>query len=150
MAASFRLLHAGIVAVTTLTYFLPLLLLGNAPYLGVFNLEQLQALSFASLRLHGVGYNIGLVFFGIHCALIGYLIWKSTFLPRVLGLLMTIAGVCYLVNSFAAFLAPAFKAAIYPAVLMPAGLAELSLTAWLLIVGVNVQRWQQQASALRG
>jgi hypothetical protein len=149
VAAFFRLVHAAIVAVATLTYFLPLLLLGNAPFLNVFNAEQLQALSFVSLRLHGVGYNIGLVFFGIHCALVGYLIWKSTFLPRVLGPLMALAGVCYLVNSFAAFLAPAFKAQIYPAILMPAGVAELSLTAWLLFVGVNVQRWEPQASAPR-
>lgn len=149
MAAFFRLLHAAIVAVTTLTYFLPLLLLGNVAYLKVFNADQLQALSLVSLRLHGVGYNIGLVFFGIHCALIGYLIWKSTFLPRAFGLLMAVAGVCYLVNSFAAFLAPLFKAQIYPAILMPAGLAELSLTAWLLVVGVNAERWRQQATTRR-
>jgi Domain of unknown function (DUF4386) len=150
LAAFFRLMHAAVVAVATLAYFTPLLLLERAPNLRGFNVEQLQGLSLVSLRLHGVGYNIGLVFFGIHCVLIGYLVYRSTFLPRVLGPLIGVAGMCYLINSFAALLAPAFKARIYPAILMPAGLAELSLTVWLLVVGVNVQRWKDQAAARRG
>jgi hypothetical protein len=130
-------------------YFAPLLLLGGAPHLSVFNLDQLQALALLCLSLHGQGYNLGLVFFGFHCVLVGYLIWRSTFLPRILGWLMAIAGLCYLINSFTSFLAPSLKAQIYPYVLMPAGIAELSLTAWLLVIGVNVGRWKEQANKQR-
>lgn len=141
LAAFFRLMHAAVVAVATLTYFAPLLLLGGTQRLSAFNAEQLQELAYTCLRLHGQGYNIGLLFFGIHCILVGYLIVRSAFLPRLIGALMTLAGLCYLINSFASLLAPAFKAKIYPMILMPAGVAELSLMLWLLIVGVNVQRW---------
>jgi hypothetical protein len=147
LAAFFRLMHAAIVAVATLTYFAPLVLLGGGPHLSVFNVEQLQALALVSLRLHGQGYNIGLLFFGFHCVLIGYLIFRSTFLPRILGVLMAIAGLCYLTNSFAVLLSPAFAGHLFPWILLPALPAELGLTLWLLVKGVNVLQWKEQASA---
>ena len=80
-----------------------------------------------------------------NCILIGYLIFRSTFLPRIIGVLLTIAGICYLINSFATFLAPSFAAHLYPYILIPGG-AELVLAFWLLVMGVNVQRWREQAS----
>jgi len=78
---------------------------------------------------------------------IGYLIFRSTFLPRILGVLMAIAGSSYLTNSFAGFLAPELRAHLLPYILVPCGVAELSLTLWLLVMGVNVQRWKEQAKA---
>lgn len=146
LAAFFRLMHAAVVSVAALAYFAPLLLLRGEQHLATFTAEQLQALSLVALRMHGQGYNIGLLFFGIHCLLVGWLIFRSTFLPRVLGPLMAIAGLCYLINSFATFLAPAFKAQIYPLILMPAGVAELSFMLWLIFAGVNAKRWKEQAS----
>lgn len=145
-AAFFRLMHAAVVSVATLAYFAPLLLLGRST--PGFATEQLHSLVSVCLQVHGQGYNIGLFFFGIHCVLVGYLIFRSTFLPRVLGPLMAIAGVCYLINSLATFLAPAFKAQIYPLILVPAGVAELSLMLWLIFAGLNAERWKQQASGL--
>jgi len=144
LAAFFRLMHAAVVSVATLTYFAPLLFLRGSRHLNGFSAEQLQGLTLVCIRLHGQGYNIGLLFFGIHCVLLGYLIFRSTFLPRILGPLMALAGLCYLTNSLASLLAPAFKAVIYPYILMPAGIAELSLMLWLIVVGVNVQRWKEQ------
>jgi hypothetical protein len=145
-AASFRLLYVAIVAVNTLVLFAPLVLLEDPHFLTAFKTDQLQALALASLHLHGTGYNIGLVFFGFHCLLIGYLISKSAFLPRILGWLMTISGLCYLANSFANLLSPPLQDYLYPYILLPSGVAELSLCLWLLVVGVNVQRWKEQAS----
>jgi hypothetical protein len=146
-AAFFRLLHVAIVTVNTLNHFAPLVFLGGAHFLTAFKTDQLQALALASLSLHGTGYNIGLVFFGFHCLLIGYLISRSAFLPRILGGLMAIAGLCYLTNSFANLLSPAFAGHLYPYILLPSGVAELSLCLWLMVMGVNVQRWKEQASA---
>jgi hypothetical protein len=146
-AASFRLLHVAVVAVNTLILFVPLVLLQGAHFLSAFETDQLQSLALASLSLHGTGYNIGLVFFAFHCILVGYLIFKSTFLPRILGVLMAIAGLCYLINSFAHLLSPSFADHLYPYILLPSGVAEIWLCLWLLVIGVNVQRWNEQASA---
>jgi hypothetical protein len=137
------------VGVNTLNHFAPLVLLGGAHFLTAFRTDQLQALALASLNLHGTGYSIGLVFFGFHCVLIGYLISRSAFLPRILGVLMAIAGLGYLTNSFVNLLAPSLQHYLYPWVLLPGGVAELSLCLWLLVIGVNVQRWKEQASAAR-
>ena len=98
------------------------------------------------LKLSAEGLNICMVFFGFYCFLIGYLIFRSTFLPRIIGVLLIIAGLCYLTNSFATFIVPAFAAHLYPYILIP-GIAELLLAFWLLLIGVNAQRWTQQASA---
>ena len=147
LAAFFRLIMVAILGVNLLNHFAPLVLLKGAPYLSVFNMDQLQSLALASVRLYSQGFTIALVFFGIHCVLIGYFSWRSTFLPRILGMLMAIAGLCYLTNSFAVFLAPAFAHLLFPRILLPAFPAELGLTLWLIVKGINVQRWNEQASA---
>jgi len=83
-----------------------------------------------------------LIFFGFYCLLIGYLIFRSTFLPGILGVLMAIGGLGWLT-----FLSPALASRLSPYNLAPGILGEGSLTLWLLVVGVNVQRWKEQASA---
>jgi hypothetical protein len=123
-----------------------LIVLGGAPSLSAFNVEQLQALALMFLKLHAEAYNIGMVLFGSYNLLIGYLIFRSTFLPRILGLLLAASGLCYLFNCFANFLSPAFAAHLLPWILLP-GVAELLLALWLVVMGVNVQRWNEQASA---
>ncbi len=109
-------------------------------------MEQLQALVLLFLKLHAQLYTISLVLFGSYNLLIGYLIFRSTFLPRILGVLLAISGLCYLINCFANFLSPAFAAHLLPYILVPGG-AELVLALWLLVIGVNAQRWKEQASA---
>jgi Domain of unknown function (DUF4386) len=98
------------------------------------------------LKLHAQGYNLSMVLFGSYNLLIGYLIFRSTFMPRILGMLLAISGLCYLINCFANFLSPGFAAHLLPYILVPGG-AEILLALWLLVVGVNVQRWKEQASA---
>ena len=138
-AAFFRSAHATIAALNTINYIAPLIFLGGGVALAATTGSQ--DLVMASLRLHGVGYNVALLFFGVHCVLCGYLIVRSTFLPRPLGVLLAIAGVCYLINGYSAIVAPEFKRAIYPYVLIPAGLGEWSLMIWLLMARVNRERW---------
>jgi uncharacterized protein DUF4386 len=83
-----------------------------------------------------------LVFFGFHCLLIGYLILRSTFLPRILGVLMAIAGLGWLT-----FLSPPLEKALSPYILLSGIIGEGLLTLWLLVFGVNAERWTAQASA---
>ncbi len=73
------------------------------------------------------------------------MIFRSGYLPKILGVLMQIAGLCYLTNSFALLLAPTFADMIFPAILVPAFIGELSLCLWLLVKGVNVPKWEKQA-----
>jgi predicted lysophospholipase L1 biosynthesis ABC-type transport system permease subunit len=76
--------------------------------------------------------------------LIGWLIFRSTFLPRILGALLTVAGLGYLIGMLARFILPTFATHLFPYILWPGLLAEASLTLWLIAVGVNVQRWREQ------
>jgi hypothetical protein len=145
-AAFFGLVGCALWAFNCLFSLAPLVLLGGSHYLSVFNGEQLQALALTFLNLHAQGSNITMVPFGFHVILIGYLIFRSMFLPRILGVLLAIAGLCYLINSFASFVFPEFAARLVPYILMP-GAVEMVLAVWLLVMGVNVQRWKEQASA---
>jgi hypothetical protein len=114
--------------------------------LRAFNVEQVQAIALLFLKLRVQADNVSLVLFGIYDILTGYLIVRSTFLPRILGVLLAIAGLGYLINTFATLLAPDFAAQLLPYILIPGG-ADLLLPLWLVVVGVNVQRWKEQARA---
>jgi hypothetical protein len=106
----------------------------------------LQALALVFLRLRATAYhNIGLVFFGLYCLLVGILILKSTFLPRILGVLMALAGVSYVL-----FLSPPLVRSLQPYILVFPGVGQISLCLWLLMIGVNLQRWKERASAAGG
>jgi len=142
LAACFSLVGCAIVALSCLFDLAPFVVLGSAQYLSVFKVEQLQALALMFLKLRVQAFNISLVFFGFYCLLIGYLIFRSTFLPRILGVLMAFAGLGWLT-----FLAPPLAKYLYPYILAPGLLGEGSLTLWLLVIGVNAQRWKEQANA---
>jgi hypothetical protein len=149
LAAFFRLALVAVNGANALTHFAPLFLLGDAAYLAAFTPEQLQALALTSLRLHTTGFTVALFFFGFNCLAMGWLIWRSAFLPRILGPLMAVAGLCYLVSSFTGLALPSLRAAIGLFILAPAGVAELSLLVWLIVFGVNEERWHEQAHAAR-
>lgn len=110
-----------------------------------FHPDQLHTLALLALELHGDGYAISLMFFSFACLSLGYLIFRSGFLPRTIGLLMAIAGACYLINSFSHFLAPAFATTLFPGLFVPIFVAELSFALWLTVKGVNVAKWEEQA-----
>ena len=137
VAAVFSLLGCGLGAIVSLLNFAPLALLKGSTAFAAFSTEQLQALALSSLNLGFRANEIGLVFFGLHIGLVGSLIVASGIVPRFLGLLLIFGGVCYELNSFASFLAAPFAKALFPIILLPAFFAELALTIWLLIKGVN-------------
>ena len=143
LAAFFSLVGCAVGALSCLFDFAPFVLLKGAPYLSVFTPEQLQALAYMFLAVRVQANNIGLVFFGLHCLGVGYLIFRSTFMPRIIGILMMFAGVGWLT-----FLSPPLANSLSPFNMMPGGIGELSLTLWLIVKGVNVQRWKEQAQAV--
>jgi hypothetical protein len=143
----FTLVGTAVEGANLLNQFAPLTLLGGGHYLSVFTPEQLQALAYMSLDPQGASYNIQQVFYAGYLLAAGYLIFESTFLPRAIGVLLVIGALCYLTYSFASMVAPGFAAHLVPYIQLPSGLAELSLALWLLVVGVNAQRWREQASA---
>ncbi len=131
---------AGMVVVTLLVYNLLQPVNRNISLLATF--FGLVGLSFEALRLQPHGVNIAIVFAGLYCILIGYLVFKSTFLPRILGGLMAFAGLgwlTYLSNPLVNYLSPYNLAAGL--------LGEVSVFLWLLVMGVNVQRLKERASA---
>jgi Domain of unknown function (DUF4386) len=142
-AAFFHLVGLAILSVASLLQLAPLVVLGGDHYLGVFKPEQLQALAYVFLQLNTQAANAFLAFFGFYCLLIGYLIVRSTFLPRVIGVFMACAGVGYLT-----YLSPPLADYLSPYNLAPAALGEGSLMLWLLVVGVNAERWKEQATGI--
>lgn len=137
LAAFFRLAQAATLGINLLTLFISLRLTSGADYLTSFVTEQLQALSMLFFEAHSVGYDIALVFFGVYLLLQGYLMAKSSYFPGFLGTMLVIAGLSYLANSFS-FLYPSYATMIGQFMIGPTLLAELVLTLWLLIKGIDL------------
>jgi hypothetical protein len=123
-------------------FITPLFILGGAHYLSVFSAEQLQALALLFLKVNDRGAAMALVFFGFYALLTGYLIIRSTFLPRILGVLGMFGGLGWL-----SFLYLPLGHILFLYVVALALLGAVSLLLWLLVFGVNEQRWKEQASA---
>ena len=142
LALLFLLLNLGGVAVYSinlLNQFAAVLLLSGADYLKVFQTDQLQALAMFFLNLHHNGYWIAQIFFGAWLFPLGYLVYKSGFLPKILGIVTMVHFVGWLMTFLQFFLFPGFTAITY--VTFPLGLiSELGLTLWLLIMGVKEQK----------
>jgi hypothetical protein len=145
-AAFFSLAGCATIAAALIFMVAPLALLGGEPYLTAFRPDQLQALALTSIRLFGQGYNLAIIFFGVYCILLGYLVVGSTFLPRIIGLFLFVTGAGWLTDGFATLLAPVFESRVGPVFMASGLLGEGSLCLWLLLVGVNVPRWWEQAS----
>lgn len=145
LAVAFNLVSIAVEAVAALHLVAALFPLGHAGYLGAFQPEQLYAMASMSVRSHGHGFGVALIFFGCECLVLGHLIIRSGYLPKTIGVLMQVAGSCYLVNSFSLLLAPGFADRLFPAVLLPAFVGEASLCLWLLVRGVDTGKWRLKA-----
>ena len=138
----FLLLSVPIGMLNELNHIAVLLLLSGANYLTPFTTSQLHALILLFHDLHTGGLNIAQVFWGLWLFPMGYLVFKSGFLPRILGILLMIGCIGWLADSFAAFLLPNLGLTIG----MFTGLGEVLLPLWLVIKGVNVEQWQKRAA----
>ena len=96
----------------------------------------LHRLALHALEVHRHGYDLGLVFFGVHCAMLGALLVRSTAFPSVLGVLMALAGAGYLIGSGTLFLAPPLAPSVAPVYALPL-VGELAFAGWLLVRGVR-------------
>jgi hypothetical protein len=147
LAVFFNLVSISLEAAYTLHLLAALFPLGNARYLKAFAPEQLYAMASLSLRSHSSGFGVSLIFFGCFCLVIGYLIFRSGFLPKTVGVLMQITGVCYLTSNFMLILTPSVANRVFFVMMVPAFVGEASLCLWLLVKGVNVAKWEEKASA---
>src|SRR3954471_11869359 len=142
LAAAFELTGCGIKIFSRLFYFAPLLVLGaNNSYLSVFTKEQLDALALLLFKINDYGAAIALAFFGFATVLQGWLIYKSGFLPRWLGIIGMIGGLGWLT-----FLSPQLGMSLFMYVAVFALLGLLALCVWLLTIGIDEQRWRQRAA----
>ena len=133
----------AIQALTAVLYLAPLLILEVGGSLNAFTAEQLQALAFTFVRLNGYAFNTCLVFFGLWCVLTGFLIIRSEFMPRILGVLLAISGVGWML-----YLSPPIAIHLFiPYIAGASAIGEIPLLSWLLIAGVNNQRWMELAGA---
>lgn len=143
LAAVSRLAMTTIHGLNLINYFFVLLLLGGG-YSTVFATDQLQALVTLFLDAHSYGFTIGIAFLTIHVFILGYLIFKSGYFPKILGILFIAAGFGYLIDSFALLLStsyettPGFIAAVI-------AISEIAFPVWLLIKGVNLEGWKKRA-----
>lgn len=144
LALLFNLVSSTELVAITLNLVMVLFPLGEAAYLQAFSPQQLHTMAYLAFRSHGYGFAIGLVFFGIECLILGYLIYQSGFLPKVIGVMMFVAGLCYLLNSFSMIISPAFVNKIYPYVLIPSFVGESSFCLWLLVKGVKKDYREQR------
>ena len=144
LALALNLVSVGVEAVSKVFFIAVLPALQSRAHFAGFDSGQVESLAYLVLTWHDVSFNIALIFFGLTCLVNGYLIFKSRYFPRVIGVLMQIAGACYLVACFSALFIPSLVKLLYPTILVPCLIGELSLCLWLLIKGVNVQRWIMQ------
>jgi hypothetical protein len=138
LALVFSLIGCTIKTISRLFYIAPLLVLGSPAYLTTFSAEQLQSLALLLINVNHQAAGIALAFFGVSTFLNGYLIFRSRFLPRILGVISMLAGLGWLT-----FLYPSLGNQLFMYVLLLGLIGSVSLILWLLIKGVNVEKWNE-------
>jgi uncharacterized protein DUF4386 len=142
VAAFLGLTGCAVTAFGSLFQLAPFVVLGSGPSLPGFDVAQLQALALIFLDLNARIGSIALVFFGVFQVLVGYLIIRSTFLPRIFGALIALAGLGWLT-----VLAPPLASQLQTELMVLGVLGELPLMLWLLVMGMDGRRWIEQAGA---
>ena len=142
LATFFILVALAVQSVAGVFLLAPLVLLGGGQHVSALTGGQLQSLLYTFVSLYGQCFRIALAINAWFCILIGYLLFKSTFVPKVVGVLFALAGLGLLT-----FLYPPLASSLIPYNLAVDAIGELALTLWLLVMGVNAERWKEQASA---
>ena len=141
LAAFFRLIQAAILGANLLSLFKVVQIVKGTAYLSDFSSNQLNSLVMMYLDSHADGYSLALIFFGFSILILGYLIFKSGYIPEILGIFLIIAALGYLTDSFANFLMSdyeSYKDIFQMIVFIPAFIGELSLCLWLLFRGIKL------------
>ena len=143
LAAVSRLVMTTIHGLNLLNYYFVLQLLGGSAILAVFEPSQVYALVSLFLEAHSYGFTIGVAFLVPHVLILGYLIFKSGYFPKVLGILFVIAGIGYLIDTIGLLLVPSYTTT--PGLIaMVIAIAELAFPIWLLVKGVNTAGWEKR------
>jgi len=145
LAAAFGLIGLIIGLMNLVVHQGPLALMTNAAQLGVFSLAQLQTLSIALMKIENLAFAIAMLFFGLQCFCNGTVLLKSAYFPRFLGALLMLTGIAYVANFFVNLLVPEFGRAFFPVVGVAGFGGEGAMTLWLLLVGLNREKWQTAA-----
>ena len=138
-AAAFRLTQAAVLGFNLLNYYAPMLLLRGAGFAPGAGSDRVNSLVLFFLDMHSHGYDLGLLFFGLSNIILGYLIIRSGYFPRILGYGLIAAAIVYLAGSYMRFLFPEHASVMAPIYVVPL-IAELSMCLWLLVKGVRVQQ----------
>lgn len=148
-ATLFNMVQTSVLVANKLSLLAPMLL--SAEYLGDSQIspQLLASLTAFSVNLHSHGFGIGLIFFGFTCMIRGHLIVRSGFLPPILGILLMAAGVSYLANSFALLLVPDIASMLFPWVLLPSLIGELSISLWFLVRGIDTDAWKTRLISIK-
>lgn len=146
LAAFFSIIALSVETAASLQLSNALLPLRESSYFSAFTPTQLDTLASLAIQQHGSGFGIALLLFGCYFSIAAYLIFKSGFLPKALGILYLIPGLSYLTSSFALILAPVFASQYYFVMAGPAIIGEGALCLWLLFKGINLEQWKLRAT----
>lgn len=136
----FVLVSIPITAINMLNHIAPLIILKNPDFMAAFSAKQLNTGVMFFLDLHNYGYLIGQIFHGLWLFPLGILVFKSRFLPRILGVLLMLACFGYLTDCFTIFLFPNYGTIVSPIAMIPAAIGEMSFCFWMLIRGINLSK----------
>lgn len=143
----FGLVATAIEAASLLSQFTPVVVLGGRNYANALPPAQLHALAYLPNDLSNISYSVYGVFYGFGFICEAYLVYKSTFVPRAIGVLLALDALNYLGVGFTTMLAPGVAAHLGAWTGLPTIIAEGSLCLWLLLVAVDVEQWKEQARA---
>jgi hypothetical protein len=140
LAIFFALISLAVESVSALHLQAVMAPLTGSAFVQIADPRLAYAMAYLSVVAHANAFGLALVFFGVECLIVGHLVRRSGYLPKFIGILMQVAGACYLINSLSMVLLPSLQGKLFPAILLPCLVGEGAFCLWLLIKGVDVQK----------
>ncbi|MDA3845813.1 MAG: DUF4386 domain-containing protein, partial [Vallitaleaceae bacterium] len=133
----FNIIGVPIMCLNLMSQYAPLLLLSGADYLSAFSVDQLNALVLFFMNMHHYGYILATISYGTYLLPLGYLVYKSGFMPKILGIMLMIGAFSWLGDLFTKFLIADMNSTISTIIQIPESIAEFSFFFWLIIKGAR-------------